>query len=275
MTELQERLVRVMAALDQFLRSHSIPYYMLGGTMLGAVRHKGFIPWDDDIDIGIPREDYERFLKLAPSELAAPYIVRHVSLESNVPYAFAHIEDRTTTCIENRRDKDRYAGGVYIEIFPLDGCPDALWRQKLEYAGIRLYKKLLYGLIMDYDEKHRVFYKAAVIRLIRRCVTIDQITRGLDRYIASFGLDNSRCICNKLGHWGIRENIPVKVFGTPKEYEFEGHRFLGVGNPEYYLTSLYGADYMIPPSAAEQEQGKHPVSFLDLSLPYEEYRRNR
>ena len=96
MNELQSKLLEMMVDFDQFCRENHLTYYMIGGTMLGAYRHKGFIPWDDDMDIGMPRDDYERFLLLAKTKLKEPYVLRHQSVEPSVPYAFAHIENKNT-----------------------------------------------------------------------------------------------------------------------------------------------------------------------------------
>lgn len=275
MTPLQEKLLELFCNFDAFCREKGITYFMLGGTMLGAYRHKGFIPWDDDIDIGMPRGDYERFIKEANKDLPEQYIVRHRSIEKDVPYAFAHMEDKTTTCIENRRNKKDYAGGVYLEIFPLDGGASTIRKQKFQAMKIYVYKKMLYAKIMDYEEKHRAFYKALVIHTIRRLFTIEGLTGKIDQVIRQYNKKENSYYCNHLGHWTTKENIEKKVFLPPKEYEFEGHKFYGAGNAKAYLTSLYGDNYMQIPSKEEQEKGKHPAYFLDLELPFEEYKRQR
>lgn len=275
MTPLQKKLLELFCVFDKFCREQKLTYFMLGGTMLGAYRHKGFIPWDDDIDIGMPRADYERFIKIAEKGLPKQYIVRHRSVEKDVPYAFAHMEERNTTCIENRRNKKNYAGGVYLELFPLDGCSKSKTMQKVQAACVWFYKKLLYAKIMDYEEKHRAVHKALIIHTVRKLYSMNALTKKIDDCIQYYNKKENPYYSNHLGHWTIRENIKKKVFLPPKEYEFEGYKFYGAGNAHKYLTSLYGDTYMQIPSLEEQEKGKHPAYYLNLEMPYEEYARRR
>ena len=135
MQELHENLLEVMDVFHGFCKEQGLTYYMLGGTMLGAYRHQGFIPWDDDIDIGMPRKDYEKLLALK-DKMPVGFGLRHHRLESGIPYAFAHFENVNTTYIEQRRSKDTYVGGVYLEIFPLDEAPAKAWQRKLKYYQI-------------------------------------------------------------------------------------------------------------------------------------------
>lgn len=271
MQQLHEKLLEVMDVFHAFCEEHGLTYYMLGGTMLGAYRHQGFIPWDDDIDIGMPRADYERFLGLR-KQMRSGYVIRNHRFEEGVPYAFTHLEDENTTYIERRRSKDTYAGGVYLEIFPLDETWESSRKRKIKSYRVRYYKRILYGLILDYNQKKRTFLKACIIKWIRKRYRIDPVTEKLDRFVRQ-GNTNSSYYSNLLGHWGIREDIKKEIFGTPQLYSFENRKYYGVAEPTRYLTCLYGDSYMTPPSEEEKEAGKHPVAFVDFSLPYGEYKR--
>lgn len=279
MTSLQEKILGLLTVFDRFCRENKINYVMLGGTMLGAYRHKGFIPWDDDADIGIPEQDFKRFIKLASKAdgtgLPKEFSIRYRTLEPELPYAFAHMEDKRTTYIEHRRSHESYAGGVYIEIFPLTGCSDKKLMQFLQEMKVVIDKRFLYGKIMDYAQKHRIFLKALLIKYIQKHYTIDELTRKLTKTVFYYSLEKSSYVSNHLGHWGRKENIPKEWIFPAKEYEFEGYRFFGAKEPEQYLKALYGKDFMIPPSKEEREKGKHPAFFMDLELPYEQYHYRR
>ena len=271
MEQLHEKLLEVMDVFHAFCKEQGLTYYMLGGTMLGAYRHRGFIPWDDDIDIGMPRVDYEKLLALRNS-MPSGYGIRHHRFESGIPYAFAHFEDVNTTYIEQRRSKDTYVGGVYLEIFPLDTAPAGRLARLVKSYQVRFYKRILYGLILDYNQKKRTFPKSLIIKTIRLLFDMDKTTKRLDNCIRKEE-GNSGIYSNLLGHWGIKEDISKEVFGEPRKFQFENRMLYGAAEPEQYLSSLYGKDYMIPPTEEEKEAGKHPAAYMDLELPYRLYKK--
>lgn len=274
MQELHQKLIEIMDVFHVFCKEHGLTYYMLGGTMLGAYRHQGFIPWDDDIDIGMPRADYERLLAFAEKQVPEGYRIRNHRFERGIPYAFTHFEDVNTTCIEQRRSKDTYAGGVYLEIFPLDEAPKTGWQRLLKSYKTRYYKRILYGLILDYGQKKRSLPKAVIIKLIRAFANIDDTTDKLEKCVRKGSL-HSAYYSNLLGHWGIREDVLKEIFGVPVLYAFAGRSYYGVSKPEEYLKCLYGDKYMTPPSEEEKEAGKHPAAYLNLRLPYAEYLKQK
>ena len=274
MQELHEKLVEVMDVFHAFCKDNGLTYYMLGGTMLGAYRHRGFIPWDDDIDIGMPRADYERLLAMQAEEFPQGYGIRHHRFEEGVPYAFLHFEDKNTTYIEQMRSKDTYVGGVFLEIFPLDDAPEKAWKRKWKARYVYFLKRIFYGLILDKGQKKRSFIKRMSILFIRTFFRMDRLTKRLDTCIRCTA-SGSGIYSNLLGHWGIREDIPREVFGTPTEYEFERRYYFGAEQPEKYLTALYGEDYMTPPSDAEKEASKHPAAYMNLQMPYNTYKNKK
>ena len=271
MQELHEKLLEVMDVFHSFCQEQGLTYYMLGGTMLGAYRHQGFIPWDDDIDLGMPRADYEKLLALK-DRMPFGFGLRHHRFESGIPYAFTHFEDVNTTYIEQRRSKDTYVGGVYLEIFPLDTAPSRKFARLFKSYQVRFYKRILYGLILDYNQKKRTFPKSLIIKTIRLLFHMDKTTKQLDDCIRKEE-GSSGIYSNLLGHWGIKEDVSKEIFGTPKKYAFENRNYYGVAKPEKYLTCLYGENYMIPPSEKEKEAGKHPAAYMDLKLPYRCYKK--
>ncbi len=297
MTGLQEKIFEIMKTFDRMCRDHGLHYYMLGGTMLGAVRHKGFIPWDDDADFGVPRKDYERLLELQADSVPEGYRLRHFTKEEGVPYAFIRLEDERTTYVEARRSGNGYAGGVYIDIFPLDGDTNVLPLRIFKELNVNFKKKLLYAHIA---EKGAV--KNPVKRLVKKVIVkftdSEILVRKLDSAVKAYGERKEKLpqwgdarYSNYLGHWGRRESMPRAVFdgeirqrkyrafdfrrgenieaqpeGRSSEYEFEGYRFFGPVNSSAYLTALYGPDYMVPP--AEDARGGHPATVMDLEKSY-------
>ena len=125
---LQLRILKNLLAVDKVCKEHNLRYYIMAGTMLGAVRHKGFIPWDDDLDIGMPRADYDLLMANAKEWLPKPYEAVCAENDKEYPLPFAKVQDADTTLIERMHLK--YLGGVYIDIFPLDGVPESRMRKE-------------------------------------------------------------------------------------------------------------------------------------------------
>lgn len=129
---LQLRILKNLLAVDKVCKEHNLRYYIMAGTMLGAVRHKGFIPWDDDLDIGMPRADYDLLMANAKEWLPEPYEAVCAENDKEYPLPFAKVQDANTTLIERMHLK--YLGGVYIDIFPLDGVPESRMAQRMHFA---------------------------------------------------------------------------------------------------------------------------------------------
>jgi len=297
MTGLQEKILEIMKAFDEVCRTNNLHYYMLGGTMLGAVRHKGFIPWDDDADFGLPRKEYEKLLMLPDRCFPEGYRLRHFSKEAGVPYAFIRLEDERTTCIEARRSGTGYVAGVYIDIFPLDGDVNVLPLRFLRELRVKFKKKLLYAHIAEKNAVHNSI-KGFVMNAVAKHTQSEKLIKSLDATVRKYGECKGRFpqwggerYSNYLGHWGRKESIPRSVFdgevirrknvaldlradetmeaqpeGRSKEYEFEGYRFFGPADSVAYLTALYGSDYMIPPP--EEARGGHPATVIELERSY-------
>ena len=274
MTELQTILLENMVQFDRLCEKEQLTYYMLGGTMLGAYRHQGFIPWDDDMDIGMPRTDYERLLRLSAEKIPDGYEIRHFSKEKNVPYAFAHFENSNTTYIEERRSGGGYQGGVYLEIFPLDETTETNFRSFLMEKKIWFLKKVLYATFIQ-GQTGKGRFKQFVINCIGRCTTTDRMVRKLDRILQR--QKGTESYSNYLGHWGSKETVQKSCFTGGQQqvcrYSFEGKQFCGVANPKKYLTALYGESFMTPPDKAEREAGKHPPKYVDFTTSYKTERK--
>ena len=297
MTGLQEKIFEIMKAFDRICRENGLHYYMLGGTMLGAVRHNGFIPWDDDADFGLPRKEYEKLLTLPEECFPEGFRLRHFVKEEGVPYAFIRLEDERTTCVEARRSGSGYVGGVYIDIFPLDADSNVISFRVMKELQVKFKKKLLYAHIAEKGAVKNPL-KRYVMSVVRKYTDAECLVRELDAAVKAYGTGKEKVpqwgearFANYLGHWGRKESIPRRVFdgeirqrkylafdwrrgekieaqpeGRSREYEFEGYRFFGPVDNAAYLTALYGPEYMIPPT--EDARGGHPTAVIELDRSY-------
>lgn len=240
----------ILDEIHRFCKTHDLRYSLYGGTLLGAIRHKGFIPWDDDIDIAMPRPDYERFCR---EFKAACFSVHCFENDKSYCYPYAKVYDDRTVLIE---DSYRHLKmGVYVDVFPIDGYPD---RRRTPRHLIRL-KKAVWGCLVFQNcspfNKKRTFAKQLVLSLLLPFRLIPLALRRMpSRFLLPvFQRKASRTPfegapfsgCSVWGY-GMREILPAAVYSGWTEVSFEGEPRMAMAGWREYLTSVFG-DFMIPP----------------------------
>lgn len=260
---LHERLLMIAKAFHSFCTSNHLKYYMLGGTMLGAVRHKGFIPWDDDMDFGMPRPDYNRFIQLAQKDLLDPYEVKYYQNSPDSPIHYVKMIDSTTTLIEDSYHD--YVEGLYIDVFPLDGTNETTL-DRFRFKRISLLQRLIVNHCTT-REKRSLWRKW--FKRFSKALNLNRMHHRIEKLMTHSDYESSSFAANYLGAWGKKEIISKSVFDTAILYPFEDTCFFGVDDYHSYLSSLYG-DYMQLPSV-ENRVLKHHYFLLDYNCPYKEY----
>ena len=263
-TELHNKLLSIMISFHDFCVENEIKYYLLGGSALGARRHKGFIPWDDDIDIGIPRDDYDRLAQMDPSCLPENLELRFYQNTKDSPFHFMKLIDKSTTLIEHQYKG--YIEGLYVDIFPLDGAANNSLFEKIRRHNIWNTHTLL---ILHFLSETKSHFIKRIIQQFARLVPANVIHNSLEKQMTRYTFEDSQDIANYLGSWKEREIMPKSILGTPTLYDFEGVKFFGPQDIDSYLRHLYG-DYMkLPPE--EDRIFKHDYYYLNLDLPYNVY----
>ena len=262
---LQMHIIRILKAIDKVCQEHNLHYYLWAGTMLGAMRHKGFIPWDDDIDICMPRPDYAQLVKYSAEWLPKPYVLSCAETEDDYPGAFAKIIDESTTLIE--REYYGKVSGIYMDVFPIDGVPDNRIQQRWVIARYSFYKKISYFLNRD-PYKHGHGIRSWVPLLCRKFFSSKGVFERM-KYLQT-RYDYEKCSFVADYDDGFNGIIEKRILGKPKPVEFEGQTFMGVEHADVYLKKKYG-NYMIVPDANHQRQ--HNFFYLNYNLPYKEYER--
>ncbi|GGD01212.1 LicD family protein [Enterococcus wangshanyuanii] len=261
--KIQEIDLNNMKILLSLFEKHKLNYYMLGGTFLGSIRHKGFIPWDDDIDIGLPRNDYEKFCNQYFKELPDFLTMENYKTNSDYRYYITRVLDTRTKVVEIRNKDVQEFTYIAIDIFPLDGMPNNFIFRKLRIYRI-LFHKLLISLsyIDTVDKKrHRNFIEKFLIKIgekvsFAKFVNPYKEKEKIDRLLKKNTFENSSYISNIMGAYREKEVMPKKIFEKGHMYPFEDIQMNGPENADEYLTRLYG-DYMKIPSNQDIDSKSH------------------
>ncbi len=265
--DLQLKLLELMKEFHEVCNRNDIKYYMLGGTMLGAVRHRGFIPWDDDMDVGLPRKDYEKLLSLSKEEWPKNIRIKTAKNSKDLIFPYSKLMNIDTTLVEDRLDG--IIGGIYIDIFPLDGAGNSFFMAKMRYYLYFWKQGLLYNN-QDYGDKKTVIRR--LIQSYARQQNARKLYRNVEKWMVGIDYYDSSIIGNYPGAWGLKEFMDKKYMGEPTLYEFEDTKLYGASDANVYLTSLYG-NYMRLPSLEEQKSHRNFI-YLNLELPYSDYDKN-
>lgn len=253
--EIHQTLLGIVKPFVEVCNKHDIPYSMLGGTMLGAIRHKGFIPWDDDMDFGVPRKYYDKLIHVLEKELPQEYRCLTYKNCEQIKYPFIKIED-CRTCIDDPRldCSMEEKPGVNIDIFPIDYCNPNGFQLKIVYFLLRL------QTIIFVESTSKSKIKRIIKHFLRRITPFrrDYLIKRVESMCSV--VKQSEYMANLLGRWKEREIFHPTIYLTTREYEFEGIRLLGIHDYHTFLSQLYG-DYMkLPP---EKERLSH-VDFVYL-----------
>ncbi|MHB8397569.1 MAG: LicD family protein [Candidatus Limnocylindrales bacterium] len=244
--------------LRYFVRSvteHGLRYYMIGGTLLGAVRHRGFIPWDDDIDVAMPRPDYDKFRLIMHAGAGSGYEWDDYSTSADYPFVYGKL-GRVGTRYHVRRTRHLVmAHEVAIDVFPLDGVPSASGPRLMHSAACRI---LQLRLSADVERSEARASVARTLKVFPRRSAVG----GFERLAHSVEYHGSRFVANLGGISGYRRNVmPKSWFGQAESLPFEDMLAAAPTQWHRYLTHVYG-DYMqLPP---EVERASHHGATWEL-----------
>lgn len=278
MNDLQKKQFEILIEFIKVCDKHNLSYFMVGGSCLGAVRHKGFIPWDDDIDVGMLPKDYEKFLEVAPKEFEnTKYFLQTWRSDPNYIYGYAKIRDNSTTFIENIYKYHRMNHGVWIDIFPIYPITDKnVEKQKLMPYLRRFLWQVNFSYIGSLIRKVRkeTWFKDILLNIVAGPFTLFNINhyrqKKMEEMFHRVPWEKATLCGNWYYAWsGIVEGLPPYVFEETEMMDFETIKVRVLKHYDEYLTCLYG-DYMkLPPE--DKRQGHHYNSGLDLNKPYKEY----
>lgn len=273
--DLQDKMLDILKYLISVCEKNDLHYWLADGTCLGALRHQGFIPWDDDLDVFMLRKDYEKLWKLIGNRVSGGhYILCRTTKEQNYHHRVMQIVDIDTTFIHSRSKDEDIAHGVYIDIIPMDACPNNPFQrfaqvinaiifsvyniqQTPEYNGgkmtpiISFGTKLLLGLRKNPDSRYRAWKKA-------------------EQRMTKYDWDKCthiKCITSMFKE--LFNPVPKEWYGE-RRTEFEDIQAVIPSNAESYCETVYG-DYTTPPPV-EKRTVRHHTEFIDLDNSYKKYK---
>lgn len=237
----------ILISVDEFCKKHNIQYFLAYGTLIGALRHRGYIPWDDDIDIAMPRPDYEKFIKSYGKEGNDTYYVLSPDSDKLYPYTFAKICKSGTHITEFSSLK--YDLGVNIDLFPIDGLPAGKAEIKSHYSKICFYRDCLNVKRIKLDFKKRSLQKNCTLTLAKVALwpvpyraLINKIVNLSKKYSYS-----ESCFAADLNFGNENRCLPKTIFEQDVPVEFENHRFPAPVGYDRWLRVIYGEYMQLPP----------------------------
>lgn len=268
MTETQKRLKQtqllLLLELRRICEKHNIHYLLFFGTLLGAVRHSGFIPWDDDIDVIMLREDYEKFSNICKTELSNDFFLQNYLSDNKCALCISRLQLTNTHIVEKAFMNTGMENGICIDIYPCDKVP-------VRGLGVKIYKLIIEYLnnavYLHYGMAHASTRIKHLLSLIYTLPIIlfpkKNICQIRDKAFTHYNKKNLDYILVIDGFGYCKTHIfPLEIFTNTMEIEFEGESFRIPSNYDLVLSTRYG-DYMTPPPKEEQHE-HHGVVSIDF-----------
>lgn len=270
--DIQNKMLDILVYFRDFCESNGLRFTLCGGTCLGAVRHGGFIPWDDDVDVFMLREDYEKLQAIWEKNAdTTRYACVRSDSKINIHHTAIEIKDNNTTFINRHSVDCDINHGLMIDVIPLDGIPKSSWRQLTQKLNSMMFCCFNFQRLPKH--KGKITYNATKLALgvIRSPKLRYILWHGAEKRMSKYGTENCETVASLIeGTTIMGMHFPVNWFRNPKYVDFEGQRMPVPADTDKYLTISFG-DYMtIPPK--EEQVARHDSVFIDLNKSYTEYK---
>lgn len=271
--KIQESTLEILKITAQICDKNNLTYYLCGGSLIGAIRHKGFIPWDDDIDIMMPRKDYNKLVQIARQELPSRYKLAHYKekMENGKPL-MRHVQilDQEVHLLRNWSEKSSQIN-AWIDIFPLDGMPNGKLRRKFHYLHFLLWHILMqiswFEEMVNLSKPNRSKKEKLLIEFVKRTHvghswdTVKIIDR-IEKICGKYPFEKSDMIASLYGAYQEKEILPRKWFEKRILVPFEDTEFYIPSEYDAELRHYYG-DYMEMPKTCEEKEDHHKIEILN------------
>lgn len=264
--KIHEIQLEMALEVKRICRKNNINYSLIAGTLLGAVRHKGFIPWDDDLDIGMLREDYNKFVVACKTDLSNKYFLQTWDTDTGFPLPIAKIRKIGTRYVEKNSSSSSHHNGIFIDIFPFDNVPNSNFNRWIQDLRTYVLKRMLIVknqyIVWDNNEKaKRIIYN--ILKLYAGFYSQDQIKKNLYSIMTMYNFKQTEKIITFGGAYGYKkESINNEWFNNLQEINFEGNKFSAPVNPEVYLSYFYGDFMTLPPE--DKRYNRHKIIHISF-----------
>jgi len=270
---LQEVNLKILLYFDEFCKKHNLRYYLAGGTLIGAVRHKGFIPWDEDIDLHMPRPDYDRLPKLWKQFAETDHYTLCVTTKKkNYRHHAYSICDNKTTMIEHRNINDDIAQGIKLDILPFDGVPANKFLQTKQFFWALIFG--VYNVQRLPENQGGSFMRVAVkiaLGLVRDPEKRYKLWRHAQYEMSKYDFETSPYVRELVAPLRSMKFIyPRKNFDKPYLLEFEGYKFPAQHYYKNYLENVYTGYMELPPE--DKRKPKGDIVYINLDRGYINYK---
>ena len=263
--------IEILQEIDCICKKHNLEYFAIGGTALGAVRHEGFIPWDDDIDIGMARSDYEKFLKIASKELPDEYHIQNIFTESKSPFYFTKIRKNKTKFVEYYLRDYPIHHGIFVDIFPFDAIPDNRIVEKIHFRIVRMLYQLFLAKSLDTVCSSFLEQKGDFQKTYKHYVRkmLHALLRPVPKKVLFWSLDKCSRMFNKkdtkrIGHVSRKRLMVDKEVLYPICcLSFDGFMMPVPNDYDAYLESQFGDYWSLPPEEKRYGHLPYLVEFAD------------
>lgn len=256
LAKVQQIELDMLQIIHKLFEDNNLTYYAVGGTLLGAVRHEGFIPWDDDIDLAMPRPDYEKFVNTVSKLLPHNLTLKKNPLNLDILQVV-----NTDTLIQ----LGTQIQGIFIDIFPIDGVPDSANSRKWFGNKVLIRRMLCKISVLDILEQRdrgtleNLITSFSNVLKLNKIINTENQLKKLDNLVQRYSYNDSNYVGVVLGRYRNREFMDKEIWGVPQKIKFESIEINAPSKYKSYLSNIYG-DYMVLPP--KEKRVAHNIKLL-------------
>lgn len=252
LVKIQEYQLEIMDEIHRLCVEYNIVYYIIGGTLLGAVRHGGFIPWDIDIDIAMPRDAYSRFKNVCNEQLDERFVYRDYTNTNNFEHPHAVVCKRNTELhfYFEQYDKPKENLGIYVDIFPLDNAPADKKLQVEQAQRLLKLNKIARAIAPKFYSNSRIkkFVKKVLKNVYRIGNNMNSLNCKREKIMQMYDANDTPYLCSMASHYSYTKQCMDKnIYGTPQLIKFADREYYAPAEIDTYLKRIYNNYMELPP----------------------------